>query len=220
MNNSQKTPLARSLSLFAEQKALNEIQKTGRALPGHVLSVAGSIVTINFDVMDVTIDPVEMPLFGPEYIRYPIQAGDKGFAMSADAFLGAVSGLGMGVADLQYQRGNLSQLVWMPIGNTDWTTVTANYLVMYGKNGVIIQDVATATPSKYIKLTSTAINLALSNTTVTMDASSITLTAGGTSIRISSAGIELDGTLWETHTHLPGTYVVGSTPVTGISGII
>jgi hypothetical protein len=99
MTEAQKVPLSRSLSAFAQKKALSEIAKRGQALPGHVVAVSGAIVTVNFDVQGVTLPQVAMPLIGAEYIRWPIQVGDKGYAAAADAYLGGVSGLGGGTAD-------------------------------------------------------------------------------------------------------------------------
>ena len=91
-------------------------------------------------VVPYTLPNVTVPLFGPEYVRYPIQPGCKGVVFPADAYLGGVSGLGGGVADLAL-RGNLSTLVFFPIGNTSWSASDdANALVLYGPDGVIIRD--------------------------------------------------------------------------------
>ena len=125
MSNAQKTPLSRTLNKFSAQKALDEIEKRGQGLPGIVKSIDGSIVTINFQVSDLTLQPVEMPVFGPEYIRYPIQAGDKGVALPASIYIGGVTGLGGGIADTTL-RGNLSTLIWFPVGNTDFFDVDPN----------------------------------------------------------------------------------------------
>jgi hypothetical protein len=135
MGVAQKTPLARGLSRFAQRKAIEEISKLGYAPPGHVVAVNGAIVTINFDVSGLTLPQVQMPLFGPEYIRYPVQVGDKGVAFPASFYLGGVSGLGDGTAD-DTQRGNLATLVWFPIGNAKWAAVPA---------GVVANTLCTAT---------------------------------------------------------------------------
>ena len=76
-----------------------------------------------------------MPVEGSEYIRLPIQVGDKGWVKAADAYLGGVSGLGGGVASL-VRQGNLAALVFAPIGNTNFATVSnANAVTIYGVNG-------------------------------------------------------------------------------------
>jgi hypothetical protein len=151
MSNAQKTPLSRTLSTFTRQKALDEIAKRGQALPGRVVSVSGPIVTISFEVSGITLPQVTMPLFGPEYIRYPVQVGDQGVAFPASVYLGGVSGLGGGTADSRL-RANLATLVWFPIANKNWSAVDPNAVTIYGPNGVVLRDsnsqsVETLTPS-------------------------------------------------------------------------
>jgi hypothetical protein len=145
-DNVQKTPIARTLNQFAERKALGAISLFGKALPASVVAVVSSgVVTVKFEIAKTpnspyTLPNVTVPLFGPEYIRYPIQAGCMGVVFPSDAYLGGVSGLGGGVADLS-QRANLSSLVFFPIGNKAWTaTDDPNSLVLYGPDGVIIRD--------------------------------------------------------------------------------
>lgn len=92
-----------------------------------------------------------MPVATSEYARVPLQVGDKGFAIAADAYLGGNSGLGGGTADLT-RRGNLTPLVFCPIGNTAWFSVDLNAFVIYGQNGVVLEDkgkhcIFTLTPS-------------------------------------------------------------------------
>lgn len=139
-DNALKTPLTKSLPRMADRKALEAINRTGRALPCSVTKVVGAIVTVKFEVQSgFTLSPVTMPLFGPEYIRYPIQKGDKGFTVPADVYLGGMSGLGGGTADMS-QRGNLSTLVFFPIGSKNWTNVDPNAVTIYGPNGVVFRD--------------------------------------------------------------------------------
>jgi len=62
-----------------------------------------------------------------------------------DARTNDTTGLGKGKADL-YKPANLSSLVFMPVGNANWTpTDDVNKLVMYGHDGVIIKDSRTGT---------------------------------------------------------------------------
>ena len=204
MANEQKTPMARSLPVFAQARALAEIAKRGLALPGHVTSITGQIVTVNFDVKGLTLNQVQMPLFGPEYIRYPVQVGDKGVAFPASVYIGGVSGLGTGTADDTIQ-GNLSTLVWFPIANQAWATPpgsNANTLAMYGHAGLLLLD-----------------SLA-GNSSIHMTATGITLTFGSHTVVINSTGVIIDGRTFLLHEHVPGTYVAGSTPVTGDSGAV
>ena len=139
-NNAQKLPFAPSISRFAEKKVADAIHVLGKALPCHVVAVSGSIVTVAFDLdSPFTLPRVTMPMFGPEWVRYPTQVGDLGVTVSADAYLGGVSGLGGGVADLTL-RANLSALVWLPIASKNWSaTDDPNAVVIYGPNGGILR---------------------------------------------------------------------------------
>jgi hypothetical protein len=124
-----------------------------------VVSRAGGIVTVKFALTSpYTLPNVTVPIVGSEYVRVPIQAGCPGMVMSADAYLGGMSGLGGGVAD-QIPRGNLSMLVWTPIGNKAWQpAIDDNALCLYGPDGVVISDKA-ANFSWNLKTTEQIINL-------------------------------------------------------------
>lgn len=140
MSDGQKTPLAQSLNTLASKRINDSRQLLGKALPCSVTAVSGAIVTVKFEIQsNFTLPETTMPLFGPEYIRYPIQPGCKGLAIPAAAFLGGMSGLGGGVADLSIP-GNLSALVFFPIGNTDWSTVDPDAVTIYGPNGVVLRN--------------------------------------------------------------------------------
>jgi hypothetical protein len=223
MSNEQKTPLARTLPNYVTDRVRKEIAKLGYALPGHVTDVEGAIVTVNLDVTGATFPQVTMPIFGAEYIRLPVQVNDKGVCFPCSVYLGGISGLGSegSTADLTTPQGNLSNLVWFPIGNKNWTLPTganANTLAMYGKMALLLLDSFAANAS--VKLTSSGITLTFGSASITMNSSGITLTVGSHSIVISSSNITIDGKVFLTHEHLPGTYVAGSTAVTGDSGAV
>lgn len=183
-DNSLKTPLAASLNSLAQRRALDAIQLTGKALPCSVVSVSGAIVTVKFEVTSTfTLPQIAVPLFGPVYIRYPIQGGDKGMVIAADARLGGMSGLGGGTADLS-APGNLSALVFLPIGNTDWSSVDPNSVNINGPNGVVLRDTTTATT---FILTPTSIAM------VAVD--EITMIVGSTKFDMTAAGITITGNL-------------------------
>lgn len=195
MDNAQKTPLARSLNRFAEGKITDALQLTGKALPCRVTAVSGSIVTVKFEIQtpyELTLPQVTCPMFGPEYIRYPTQVGDLGVVISADAYLGGVSGLGSegSVADLT-QRANLSALIFLPIANKNWSeTDNAQAVVIYGPDGAIIRTVDKNTTLTINKADGVAIvtdkKLAVTATEEsTFAADSETLTVGSGSIRSS-----------------------------------
>ena len=146
-DNSQKTPLARTLNQFAERKTRGIIDLLGKALPASVVAIPTAgvpIVTVKFELTNIpyTLPQVTVPLAGSEYIRLPIQVGCKGMVLPAGAYLGGVSGLGGGTADLS-QRANLSTLVFFPIGNTAFAvSENTNAMVIYGPDGAIIRNAA------------------------------------------------------------------------------
>lgn len=182
-DNAQKTPIAQNLSRFAEGKSQDQTQLQPRALPCSVVSVVGAIITVKFEVTSIfTLPNIAMPLFGPEYMRYPIQVGDKGFAVPSDTYLGGMSGLGGGTADLS-QRGNLSTLAFLPIGNTAWTAVDPNAVTIYGPNGVVVRD--TNSRSTIVLLPDGVAVVGESHVTLTCGQCSISMTP--TTITITDA---------------------------------
>ena len=140
-DNSQKTALARTLNQFAGRAIQGAMEQLGRQLPAKVVSRQGAIVTASFLVTSpYTLPNVTVPLIGSEYVRLPIQPGCLGWVMSADTYLGGVSGLGGGTASLT-PWGNLSMLVFSPIGNKNWSASDDdNAVVIYGPDGVILRD--------------------------------------------------------------------------------
>lgn len=184
-NLGQKTPFARSMERFAQQRALDAYNLRGKGLPCTVASVSGSIVTVNFDVdaAPFTLSNVTVPMFGPEYIRYPTQVGDKGVVIPFDVLLGAISGLGGNVAALDLPPSNLGALVFSALSNVNWSpTDDANAVVIYGPSGVIMRDAG-------------------KTSTITVAPGMITLSAGGHEIVISSAGVVIDGITFAVHMH-------------------
>lgn len=198
MSLQQKTPLSRTLSRFAKRKALDEIAELGLGLPGHVVSVAGAIVTVEFDVRGATLEQVTMPIAGSLYVRIPVQIGDLGVAVPCDAYLGGVSGLGGGTATLT-RRGNLSTLMWVPIGNASWAPT--DYVVCQGPNGVQLQDLSGAVVATFDK--TSGVSMTFGSGSIAMNSSGITLSFGGKSIVINSSGVTIDGIPWDSHKH-PG----------------
>ena len=197
--NEQKTPLARTLPLFVEKKIREWIDREGKAMPGHVISVNGAIVTVNLDVKGLVLPLVSMPLIGAEYVRLPIQQNDLGVCFPVDFGIGGVSGLGLPGATDTTRPGNLSALVWVPVGNKNWSSVDPNAVTIYGPKGVVIRDTSSAS-------------------SITLTPTSITLVAGGKTVVLNSTGLTIDGIVFDTHKHTAGTYVAGSTPVRLESG--
>lgn len=209
MSNEQRTPISRVLPLAAQRAALLEIEKRGYALPCHVTAVDGQIVTVAFDVAGALLPTCTMAIAGAEYIRFPTQVGDKGVAEPASVDIGIATGLGPANAlpDIRTRPGNLSALVFKPVGNASWTaSPNQNALVGYGPAsgaGVILQD-----------------KLISPNFSVTINSSGITMTGGGHTMTLSSSGLVIDGVTFATHEHQAGTYVAGDTAVAGESGAV
>ena len=138
-----KTPLGQNLNALATKRAQDAIQLLGKALPASVVSVQknGTIVTVKFELgaIPFTLPRVKMPVLTSEYVRLPIAIGCRGLVVPADAYLGGVSGLGGGTADLTPQS-NLGALVFAPLGNVDFPDVVAGVLTLYGPNGVTIRN--------------------------------------------------------------------------------
>lgn len=202
MSNGQRTPQGRSLNLWARQKVMDQLQKTGQALPCSVVSAAGAIITVNFEILsDYPLPQIEVPLFGPQYARYPMQEGEKGVVFAIDAQIGAMCGLGTGTADLA-QPSNLGALVFMPIGNKDWFAVDGKYLVLYGADGggVIVQDIAkkssiTVTEDGIACVGQNSFTAQVGNADVTLTTSSAVLAFGSNTITVNSSGIAIEGQL-------------------------
>jgi len=175
--NAQKIPLSLSINQAMSRASESRVQQLGKCLPCSVVSVDGAMITVKFEVKadPLTLPQVKMPLFGPEYVRYPIQAGDKGFAISADAYLGQMSGLGDGTADLTVQP-NLSTLAFMPCGNKNWRSVDHDAVVIYGPNGVVVQD---ADQNCTLTLTPSGYTIDLGSNPWTITAGGITITGSG-----------------------------------------
>lgn len=58
-------------------KIADAMQMAGKVLPASVVSRAGNMVTVSFLLRDIPfmLPQVTLPLFGPQYIRYPMQPG-------------------------------------------------------------------------------------------------------------------------------------------------
>lgn len=173
--NAQKTPIARTLNQFVERKARGLIDLLGKALPATVVSRSGTIVTVKFEIVSpYTLPNVTLPMIGSEYIRLPIQPGCPGWVIPSDAYLGGMSGLGGGTADLS-MPANLSSLVWSPIGNANLSSADDDdAVVIYGPDGVILRDMQ-------------------SRAVATIGPTSITLQVGSISIVIDGTNITFNG---------------------------
>ncbi|SVY08736.1 hypothetical protein [Klebsiella pneumoniae] len=183
MTISQRLNFAKSMNNFAEVKIAEAMELVGKILPATVVRQSGKMITVSFSLTTIpfTLPQVTIPLFGPEYVRYPMQPGDRGIVIPADTYIGGMSGLGGGVADLT-QPTNLSALVYLPISNTEWQDVDGQVVTVYGPEGVTLRDSGSNT-TFLLKPDSIAIS--------TPD--SFTVTVGGTVFSLTGSKWSLSG---------------------------
>ncbi|HFI5644358.1 TPA: hypothetical protein ACGQVP_005441 [Raoultella planticola] len=141
MSIDNKLNYASSMNRFTERKIEDALQKSGKVLPASVVKQTGNMITVSFELRDIpyVLPQVTIPLFGPQYIRYPMQPGDKGIVIPADTYIGGVSGQGGGIADMT-PPANLSALVFLPISNTEWQDVDGQVVTVYGPEGITLRD--------------------------------------------------------------------------------
>lgn len=192
MDQSRKLPIFSSLAAGAKQQSDRAVQMDCRSMPATVVSMSGSIATVNFELdSGYPLPQIQVPVFGSEYIRQPLQKGCKGVVISSDYYIGGMSGLGAGKATT-VKRGNLSNLVFFPIGNVSWSSYDAGLLTLYGVSGVKILDSDGG------------------SSLVEVQKNSITLSNGNASIKISGGNVSITGTLqingqaYLAHTHTNG----------------
>ncbi|MGI1238855.1 hypothetical protein ACIAGK_27320 [Klebsiella quasipneumoniae subsp. similipneumoniae] len=183
MSIDNKLNFASSMNRFTERKIENALQKSGKVLPASVVKQTGNMITVSFELRDIpyVLPQVTIPLFGPQYIRYPMQPGDKGIVIPADTYIGGVSGQGGGIADMT-PPANLSALVFLPISNTEWQDVDGQVVTVYGPEGVTLRDSGSNT-AFLLKPDSIAIS--------TPD--SFTVTVGGTVFSLTGSKWSLSG---------------------------
>jgi len=205
------------LNNVAIKRALEAIDNLGVELQCKVTAISGALVTVQFisDTSPWTLPEVTIPKSESPWLRMPTQVGDLGVARPAGPYIGQVSGLGVGNGSLR-RLGNLVSLYFVPISNANSPPPNVNAATVQGPEGAIIQTTTGTASSVVTNQSGTTITFG--NSTITVENGQISMTAGGKTVTINSSGVTIDGTLFETHTHLPGTYVAGSTAVTGDSG--
>jgi len=210
-NDSQKTPFPRTLERVTLRKANAAIELLGKSLPASIVTVVSSgIVVVKFELTNIpfTIPNLQVPVMGSEFIRLPLKVGMLGWVISADAYLGGMSGLGGGTADLS-QRPGLSNLVWSPIGNTAWTaTDDPNAVVIYGPDGVVVR---TTDKNRTLKVTSSGASITVQEGDV------VSIGATGMLQALLNAAA---ATVFNSHTHpgsgQPPTQQMDATDMTSI----
>jgi hypothetical protein len=181
--------LQQKLNRQARNQALQAIQQTGRVLPCKIVAVNGSLVTVNFEVMNPpTLPQIEIPLAQGQWMRAPVQPGDYGITVAADASLYGIDGSDGGVADLDIATGNLSALLFLPVASTVFSAPPREGMAWAnGPHGARIGDSAN---TAYID--------------VNTDTRTVMIHAGGNLWTFGPGGFTMSsGIIAETHLH-PG----------------
>lgn len=189
-DNFSKLWLQKSQNQLAINRAAQEVKRQGRALPCRVTAVNGAIVTVEFemDTAPWTLPAVTIPKAESPWLRMPTQVGDFGYTAPADVYLGAISGLGSGIARF-LRRGNLSNLVFTPVSNANSAPDDPNAAQVCGPNGARIRT-TTGTASSVITNTS-GTTVTYGPNTVVVNGSEIAMTVGTTSLVVTASGIVL-----------------------------
>lgn len=194
-NNAHKLWVQDTINQHSITRVAEAIQNTGASLPCSVVSVSGQIVTVKFEVNSApwTLPQISIPIATWSYDWIPVQPGDKGLTVPSDVYLGGISGLGGGVADMT-PPGNLSALMFVPVANSSWTAPGGDALkrVIQGPTGFIAQ-MNGGDPS--IVGDSSGMTYTVGTTTVTQTSSDITWTAGGITMTLNSSGLSINGNL-------------------------
>ena len=193
-DNYTKLPLQSTLNRMATARAEQAIQQGGRALPCQVISVMGSIVEVQFEAnipyqnADGTegvyqLPPLILPKAESQWLRSPTQVGDFGITQPADTFLGGVSGLGDGVADTGVNYGNMSTLVWVPVGAKSFGAAPdPNRPWINGPKGVDITDTEQVCGIRVVQDEAGTVTIFAGNETIVITSDpSITSTVDATS---------------------------------------
>lgn len=186
--NAQKVPFAASLSEYTRRAIDQAIKSTGRGLPASVVSVQAGrgVVEVKFELTNTgyNLPNVTIPLFGPEWIRYPLTAGTKGVVIPFDTSIGNMSGLGPQSANLG-RVANLSSLVFLPVGNSSFADPgEPDRLVLYGPDGAVLRS---ANKDFIVRVTETEIDIQKNDGTISFKVT-------GTKIAMKGL-VEIDGSV-------------------------
>ena len=180
MSLGQKIPLAQSISDYVQQAIELNQMSNGLQLPCRVVAVDGAIVTVNFEIDnngEYTFPQVKMPIAQSIYVRLPVQVGDLGICVSADVRIGGITGLGTkGALAPLVKPFNLSALIFVPVGATDWEAVDPNAVNINAPNGAVIRDTE-------------------NNCVITLTPTGVPVVRGDTQMVINDAGVTITGNL-------------------------
>jgi hypothetical protein len=198
VGNDDKLWVQQNLNALAATRAALAIQQTGRALPCSVLAVnppdpatgnplGYGFVHVQFELTvpytkpdgtagTYTLPPLILAKAESQWLRAPTQVGDFGMTVPADTFLGGISGLGTGVADLGTDYGNLSTLVFVPVAATSFPAAPdPNSAWVNGPNGAVLSDTA---QTASVTVAENLVTIVAGSNTWTFDATGLTLSTG------------------------------------------
>jgi len=197
-SNAQKTPANQALIRLGAGQAQHALDQLGKRWPCTVSKVVSSgIVEVNFEVNfgsseNVASGPVkiEVPVAYPEYIRYPIQVGDKGFCGAADLRLGQMTGQGGGTPLVLDRPGNLTPLMFYWLGNVNWSTdnIDPDALNLYASQDDCVVQVA----ASGVVVTGDNANLYAGNNLGAGNGVSTSIATGGGQVETILNGIVVD----------------------------
>ena len=211
MDLSQKSPFAVTMTNYIQNKIDTNQETFGWQLPCRVVKVAGAIVTVAFEIDQsngLTFPQVECAIAQSTFVRLPVQVGDFGICVAANARLGGVNGLGSGVAPLSNPL-NLEGLVYVPIGNANWEAVDPNAVNINAPNGVVLRD---TNNNCVVTLTPSGITVIIGSTNISVSGTEVAITANTIAL---NGVIQLNGPVTQgTSTHGTSTSFIGPMSVT------
>lgn len=204
MDFSKRLPVAQNLATAIDWRIKTLTQLQGWELPCTVVAVDDSkgFVTVNFEVQNTpfTLPHITIPVVGWEYIRLPIQVGDRGITRKIDVNIASISGQGSTPPNIS-DAGNLTEvLAFAPIMNKGFTdSDDPNAVLIYGPNGVIIRtiyvDPETDVNSKItVDTTGILIEYGAVNK-ILINAAGISMDCGGGKVVITDGAVDITGTL-------------------------
>jgi hypothetical protein len=186
----------RDLFESAQARAEARISQSGKAWPCQVVSVEGALVTVSFEInTPFPLPTIQMPKAESPWIRMPTQKGDYGITLPADVYIGAITGMGDGVATLA-RPFNLSELIFVPVSNQSSPPPNQTQAIVQGPGGALLQT-------------------ADGSASVNIGPNGIVLTFGDKVVELNSKGFTIDGILFDTHAHI---YTPGSGTPTDTGG--
>lgn len=187
MNEFSQFWMQRSLNQVAMRAAREAIENLGKCLPCTIVECAGQIVTVSFDPANTApalLPNLTVPVDSSAYDYVPYQSGDKGVVRPTDLYIGNISELGNPQAT-NIPAGNLSALVFTPVGKKSFIAANPNARLIQGPDGWINQTTEGAVECSIIGNQS-GITATYGGAQTVMDASGITSTYGDAQASLSA----------------------------------